>query len=95
MKQSPAVERGIEMMHIPMRDLPDEALVMCKYMCDRYMMCMEVMLTAYVVYAQVVEGLECDDDLYKLTPFVQADWDAAQAKFMVASKTGLPGVVRR
>jgi hypothetical protein len=75
---SPAVERGIALMKIPMRDLPPEAFIFCGYMCKRYMMCMEVMLTAYCYYAQIVEGLSCDDDLYLATTATRAEWEEVQ-----------------
>lgn len=78
---SPAVERGIVMMKVPMRDLPAEAFIFCGYMCQRYMMCMEVMLTAYCYYAQIVEGLACDDEAYKVTDTIRTEWDHVQAEW--------------
>ncbi len=95
MSYSPAVERGIEMMRIPMRDLPEKALIMCRHMCDTYMMCMEVMLTAYVVYAQIEEGLECDDDLYRVDLCLQGEWELAQSRYRKSGPGGLGVVVRR
>jgi hypothetical protein len=60
-----AEERGMEMLHMPMKDLPPLALAFAKHLCSEVGMCIEVFLTAYTVYAQVVEGLECTDDLYR------------------------------
>jgi hypothetical protein len=59
-----AVKRGTEMMHVPMNQLPPLAVEFAKKLCREVGGCMEVLLTAYVVYAQLVEGLPCDDDLY-------------------------------
>lgn len=62
-----AVDRAVEMMKIPMNELPKRAIGYAKFMCNKYMMCGEVLLTSWAHYAQAVEGLECDDDLYKIT----------------------------
>ncbi len=59
-----AVERAVEMMHIPQCDLPPIALKFARYLCSKYGMCGEVYVTAYAVYAQLVEKLPCTDDLY-------------------------------
>ena len=61
-----AEERGTEMMQIPMGQLPYMAVMFSKHLCSQVGGCMEVMLTAYIVYAQCVEKLECTDDLYKV-----------------------------
>ena len=63
-----AVERGMELLTTKIGKLPPLALEHCKYMCKRFMMCSEVCLTAYTNYAQIVEGHETDDELYKLNP---------------------------
>lgn len=80
---SPAVNRGVEMMKIPMRDLPAEAFIFAGYMCSKYGMCGEVLLTAYCYYAQIVEGLECanDDELYKAHESVRVDWAFVQREW--------------
>lgn len=57
-----AVQRGREMLYIPIRDLPPLATKFANYLCNQVGMCLEVYLT---VYAQCVEGLKCDDELYK------------------------------
>lgn len=59
-----ALGRGQEMMHTKMGQLPSLALEHLEYLSKQIGMCMEVCLTVYTVYAQIVEGLECDDELY-------------------------------
>lgn len=59
-----AVDRGWQMMETPMKDLPDLANQFRNHLVRQVGLCMEVCLTAYAVYAQCVEGLECKDDLY-------------------------------
>ncbi len=68
-----AEERGMEMMRIPMGQLPPLALEFAKHLCSQVGMCMEILLTAYTVYAQCVEQLECTDDLYLARP-QDKDW---------------------
>lgn len=65
--QSPAVTRAVEMMAIPIKDLPPLAVEFAKLLCAKVGMCGEVLLTAWAAYAQAVEGLECDDDLYQIS----------------------------
>ena len=60
-----AEQRGMEMMRMPMKDLPPLAMKFGRKISAEYGMCMETLLTAWTVYAQCVEGLECTDDLYK------------------------------
>jgi hypothetical protein len=78
----PAVKRGIEMMSWPTRNIPTSAMLYAAYLCKSYGMCGEVLLTAYVVYAQIVEGLTCGDDLYNVTDAVRAEWDQIQHDFI-------------
>jgi hypothetical protein len=59
-----ALERGQEMMYIKMSELPELAMDHLKYLSGKIGMCMEVCLTVYTVYAQIVEGLPCDNELY-------------------------------
>jgi len=63
-----AVERATKMMHTPMKDLPPLAVKFARHLCSKHGMCGEVFITAYAIYAQHVEGLPCDDDLYKASP---------------------------
>jgi len=59
-----ALERAMEMMQQPMAQLPPLALAFAKYTCNRIGMCGEVLLTCWAVYAQEIENLPCEDDLY-------------------------------
>lgn len=68
-----AEERGMEMMLIPMNQLPPLALKFGRHLCKQVGMCGEVLLTAWTVYAQCVEGLECKDALYQARP-VDIEW---------------------
>ncbi len=60
-----AEQRGLAMMEIPMKDLPHLAVKFAQHLCRKVGMCSEVLLTAWTVYAQCAEGLECTDSLYK------------------------------
>ena len=68
-----AEERGMEMMSIPFKDLPPLAVDFAHHLCKKVGMCGEVLLTAWTVYAQCVEGLECMDDLYRVRE-PDAEW---------------------
>ena len=61
-----ASDRGMQMMFIPMGQLPPIAIAYARNMCNRMGMCMEVLLSAYTVYAHYVEGYTFDgvDELY-------------------------------
>lgn len=78
----PAVKRGVEMMAWPTRDIPTSAMLYAAYLCKSYGMCGEVLLTAWVVYAQIVEGLDCGDDLYQVTEAVRAECNQVQEDFI-------------
>jgi hypothetical protein len=54
-----------------MKDLPPPALKFAMALGKEYGMCGEVMLTAYAVYAQIVEDLSCDDPAYQVTPHLK------------------------
>ena len=61
-----AEERASDMfMNMPMNKLPLMASVYLKDLSRRVGACSEVCITAYATYAQLTEGLECKDDLYK------------------------------
>lgn len=60
-----AEQRGMQMMSVPIKDLPPVAVDFCHKLCRELGGCLEVYLTAWTVYAQCVEGLKCSDDLYK------------------------------
>lgn len=64
-RQITAEQRGMEMMLVPMGQLPPLATEYAKKLCREVGGCMETFLTAWTVYAQCVEGLDCTDKLYK------------------------------
>ena len=66
-----AVERAAELMHIPFSEMPMYAFMFGQFLSHKYGMCGEVLLTAYAGYAQDVEKLSCDDDLYRTN---EKDW---------------------
>ena len=75
-----AVERGMELMTTKGRDLPLLAREFVPVLArEAGGICMEVVLTAYVVYAQCVDGLPCDDDLYMAHPN-HREWFAKAAE---------------
>lgn len=87
MAENPAVDRGIFMLtKIPMRELPREAKIFAGYMCSKYGMCGEVLLTAYCYYAQIVEGLTCDDVAYLATDPIRADWETVQREWDIVTE---------
>ena len=63
-----AVERSMEMMLIKQKDLPPLAFDFARHLCFEVGMCAETFITAFACYAQVVEGLPCDDNLYVVRP---------------------------
>lgn len=63
-KQKDALERGMEMLAVKIKDVPPIAREFADYLCNEVGMCIEVFLTAYTAYAQCVEGLPCSHDLY-------------------------------
>ena len=60
-----ALARAAEMMQMPMKQLPALAFAYMQKMCHTYAACGEVILTAFAHYAQLEEGLPCDDFLYR------------------------------
>lgn len=61
-----AMERARELFKIPQGELPKPAFNYMRYLCNKYMVCGEVCLTALSHYAQEIEGLPCNDDLYQI-----------------------------
>ena len=59
-----AEERGMEMMLIPLGQLPVLARKFAKKLASEVGLCGEVYLTAWTSYAQCIEDLECTDALY-------------------------------
>ncbi len=75
-----ADERGQQLMRVPMNQLPPVALNYARHLCQKYGACCEVYLTAYVQYANVVEGLEIEDDGYKPVMPEDIQWFADATK---------------
>ena len=74
-----AVDRGIEMANTPMGKLPPLSIDFLRHLAGKVGMCGEVCITAFSVYAQCVEGLPCDDDLYAARP-EDRQWFAERVK---------------
>lgn len=95
----PAIKRAVEMMKLPTRDIPTQAMLYAAYLCKKYMLCGEVLFTAYAVYAQIVEGLSLgdeDDVLYGVNEQVRAEWDEVQRDFIrIDLEDGRIQVVRK
>ena len=68
MKTMDAVERAMQLAKTPMAELPPLAREFAVKLCQEVGMCIETYLTAYACYAQCVEGLPCNDELYKVLP---------------------------
>jgi len=73
-----AVERAMHLFcNVPRKDLPTLAMEFESHLCREVGYCGEVILTAFAVYAQCVEGLPCDDELYKARE-KDVEWFAAR-----------------
>ncbi len=68
MNNDPAIDRAMELMAVRQYALPLGALQGADALCRRSGGCMEVFITAYAYYAQLIEGLACADDLYRFHP---------------------------
>ena len=75
------LEKGTEMMSIPMGQLPPLAMGYAKHLSLRYGTCMEVLLSAWCAYAEVVLGLEKTDDIGYHAPPEAYAWFEAQPEF--------------
>lgn len=64
-----AVDRAMEMMTIPTGKLPIEAVELAYYIAKELGGCGEIFITAYAIYAQVVEGYTTDDTPYHMDSF--------------------------
>jgi len=69
-----AVEEAIKMLSLPMKDLPELAMEFLKYLSSKVGMCIEVCISAYAGYNQMVLKMECEDDLYKITDSDLLKW---------------------
>lgn len=95
-KNSPAIKRGIQMMGLPVHQIPTPAILYAAYLCKKYGMCGEVFLSAYCVYAQIGEGLVCDDPLYGITEEIRAEYEEVQRDFIrIDLEDGRIQVVRK
>jgi len=65
-KRLTAQQRATQMFGMPQREVPHGAMQYVKFLAGKYGICGEVYMTAFAHYAQAVEGLACDDDLYAL-----------------------------
>ncbi len=74
-----AVERGMELLQVVRSKLPPLALEFRDKLCREVGMCIEVCLTAFAVYANIVEGLPNDDIAYEPRP-TDRDWFASLMK---------------
>lgn len=67
-----ALERAQELMKALGRDWPMKAARAVNFLVNKYGGCGEVILTAFAGYAQVCEGLPCDDPAYAASPELRA-----------------------
>lgn len=63
-----AVDRAKELLNVKRSQLPPLALEFCGHLCSEVGSSIEVILTAFAVYAQCVEHLPCADELYHPRP---------------------------
>lgn len=63
-----AVARGMELLETKGKDLPPLALEAARHLCRQVGGCLEVILTAYANYAEIIEGLPCNDGNYACPP---------------------------
>ena len=81
MAQCDAVRRGMELLVTPMNQVPPLAIEFARNLArESGGMCGEVFVTAYSVYAQCVEGCECNDQLYMARPQDREWFDAARER---------------
>lgn len=59
-----ALDRGIELSKLPINEVPPLARLYLENLSRRVGICGEVCLTAYVLYAQLTEGLKCNHPAY-------------------------------
>lgn len=75
-KKKDAVEEALKMLNIPMDTLPPLASEFLDYLSSKVGGCIEVCISAYVIYNQMVLNMECKDDLYKTTdPDILKWWE--------------------
>jgi hypothetical protein len=93
----PAIKRAVQLMGLPVNQIPIPAVLYAAWLCNKYGMCGEVFMTAYCVYAQIAEGLSVEDDaLYGINETIRAEWDEVQRDFiMINLPDGRIQVVRK
>lgn len=67
-EKDPALTRAWELMNIVGSELPPIALMYRDNLASRSGVCMEVFMTAFACYAQVIEGAKCSDTAYVPSP---------------------------
>ncbi len=72
-RKDAVVEAGI-MLRTPMNELPELAMGYLKFLSNKIGMCLEVCLTAYAVYNQMVLDMDCNDELYFMTDPDSIKW---------------------
>lgn len=68
-----AVYEAMKMLKLPVNTLPPIALKYLKNLSSRIGMCIEVCLTAYATYNQIMLNMPCNDDLY-IVPDSERQW---------------------
>lgn len=63
-----SINRAMDLMMIPVVQVPRLALDTVNYLARTYGLSSEVCLTAYAAYAEVIEGLPCVDNDYRASP---------------------------
>lgn len=62
-----ALSEALQMLQIPMKDLPELAKEFLQHLSNKVGMCIEVCITAYAYYNQAVLNMDCSDNLYKIS----------------------------
>lgn len=65
--------------HTKRSDIPAKATAYARHIVHQSAACSEVFLTAYAHYAQIEEGLTCDDEMYAVTDAIRAEYARATA----------------
>lgn len=74
----PAIERAMVMMRVPLAELPHPALFFLAQAIEEVGLCGETIMTALTVFTQIEEGLECDDEIYKVDDEMRVEYAKAQ-----------------
>lgn len=68
-----AEDKAYEMMHTPIKDLPERAVAHMRFLGGKYGMCMEICMNAYLNYAYKVLELPLEDE-EGLEHMIDLDW---------------------